>query len=137
MEHHLITVGAFEVNCALVWTPDQREAWVVDPGEDGGTILAALEQRGLTLARILLTHGHIDHIAALDDLSRAIPEAPVQMHAADAAWAFGPLNRLPPYVTVPQRPAALQTVDDDDMIVTGSLRRRCSTPPVILRGASA
>lgn len=129
MEHHLITVGAFEVNCALVWTPDQREAWVVDPGEDGGTILAALEQRGLTLARILLTHGHIDHIAALDDLSRAFPEAPVQMHAADAAWAFGPLNRLPPYLKVPRRPATLQTVDDGDMVVTGALQAKVLHTP--------
>ena len=124
-----MTVGAFEVNCALLWSPGAREAWVIDPGEDAGTILAALRQRDLTLARILLTHGHIDHIAALDDLLRAFPETPVAMHAADAAWAFGPLNRLPPYETVPQIPATLQTVDEGDLIATGALRAKVLHTP--------
>ena len=124
-----MTVGAFEVNCALLWSPGAREAWVIDPGEDAGTILAALRQRDLNLARILLTHGHIDHIAALDDLLRAFPETPVAMHAADAAWAFGPLNRLPPYETVPQIPATLQTVDEGDLIATGALRAKVLHTP--------
>ena len=122
MDYTLITVGAFEVNCALLWSDPAREAWVIDPGEEAGAILDALRRRGLTLARILLTHGHIDHIAALDDLLRAFPETPVAMHAADAAWAFGPANRLPPYLTVPRRPATLQTVDEGDLIVTGALQ---------------
>lgn len=122
MEHLLITVGAFEVNCALLWTPGQPEAWVIDPGEDAAAIFAALERHRLKPARIFLTHGHIDHIAALDDLVRGFPETPVHLHAADAAWAFGPLNRLPPYVTVPRRPAMLRTVDEGDALVTGGLR---------------
>ena len=129
MEYQLMTVGAFEVNCALLWSPGAREAWVIDPGEDAGTILAALRQRDLTLARILLTHGHIDHIAALDDLLHAFPETPVAMHAADAAWAFGPLNRLPPYETVPRLPATLQTVDEGDLIVTGALQAKVLHTP--------
>ena len=124
-----MTVGAFEVNCALLWSPGAREAWVIDPGEDAGTILAALRQRDLTLARILLTHGHIDHIAALDDLLHAFPETPVAMHAADAAWAFGPLNRLPPYETVPRLRATLQTVDEGDLIVTGALQAKVLHTP--------
>ena len=129
MEYRLLTVGAFEVNCALLWSPGTHEAWVIDPGEDAGTILEVLRQRDLTLARILLTHGHIDHIAALDDLLHAFPEAPVHLHAADAAWAFGPLNRLPPYETVPRLPATLQTVDEGDLIVTGALQAKVLHTP--------
>ena len=129
MEYLLITVGAFEVNCAVLWTHGLPEAWVIDPGEDADMILEALRQRELTLSRIILTHGHIDHIAALNDLTRVFPGVPVHMHAADAEWAFGPINRLPPYLTIQQRPATLQAVDEGDMIVTGNLQARVLHTP--------
>ena len=64
MTYSLISVGAFEVNCAII-RGTQNEAWVIDPGEDAAAIIAALQRDALRLARIILTHGHIDHIAAL------------------------------------------------------------------------
>ena len=121
MTYSLISVGAFEVNCAII-RGTQNEAWVIDPGEDAAAIIAALQRDALRLARIILTHGHIDHIAALDGLLAAFPGTPVVLHPDDAAWAFGARNRFPPYNVVPQRPAALAGVADGDVLADGSLR---------------
>lgn len=121
MEYTLITVGAFEVNCAVVWGQGAG-AWVIDPGEDGAAILGELRRRKLSLERIVLTHGHIDHIAALDALLAAFPGTPVAMHADDAAWAFGPQNRFPPYNVVPQRPSSLTSVTEGDRLESGDFQ---------------
>jgi glyoxylase-like metal-dependent hydrolase (beta-lactamase superfamily II) len=121
MTYSLISVGAFEVNCAVV-RGAQDEAWVIDPGEDAAAIIATLRRDKLRLVRIILTHGHIDHISALDGLLAAYPDTPVTLHPDDAAWAFGAMNRFPPYHDVPQRPASLAGAADGDMLADGTLR---------------
>lgn len=62
----LTPVPAFDDN--YLWLLDNgREALVVDPG-DAGPVAAALDARGLTLAGILLTHHHADHVGGVDAL---------------------------------------------------------------------
>lgn len=127
MQHHIISVGAFQVNCVILWEQGP-EAWVVDPGGNAPELLDFMRKRGLKIAEIVLTHGHIDHIAALDALLAAQP-APVRMHAADAAWAFTPLNCLPPYNRVPPPPATLLEVEDGAEIgAAGMTARALHTP---------
>jgi glyoxylase-like metal-dependent hydrolase (beta-lactamase superfamily II) len=65
--------------------PETGGGLLVDPGGDAGEILALC--RDWQVTRILLTHGHMDHTMALDEV-RAALEAPVGVHPADAA-AFG------------------------------------------------
>jgi len=89
----------------VLWQ-DPQAAWVVDPGAEPETILDFLKKNGLAVGLYFLTHGHIDHISALDPLLAAHP-APVHLHEGDASWAFSGLNRFPPYVNVPARPASL------------------------------
>ena len=97
-----ITVGPYEVNCAVVWG-EAKQALIIDPGYDAAGIEAVLEENGLTVAAVLLTHGHADHINALNELYTAHP-APVYLHAADEKWAFGPNNQIPPHYPVPTKP---------------------------------
>ena len=97
-----ITVGPYEVNCAIVWGKEKR-ALIIDPGDDAADIEAVLQDRGLSVAAILLTHGHADHISALFDVWVAHP-VPVYLHTEDEQWAFGESNQIPPHYPVPQKP---------------------------------
>lgn len=82
-----LEVGAFSTNCWVYVFGDDIS--VIDPGGDAETIIAFLEAERLNPARILLTHGHFDHIMALPELHRAFPNAPVAIHRADLA-SVGP-----------------------------------------------
>jgi hydroxyacylglutathione hydrolase len=79
-----LQVGPWPMNCYLVRCQATGEVAVVDPGADAETILAAT---GQALVRcVLLTHGHPDHVGALEEVRQATG-APVGIHPADAqAW---------------------------------------------------
>lgn len=104
MNLELITVGSYEVNCAVVWGK-ARKALILDPGKDAKEIENFLKTNNLQTAAYLLTHGHSDHISALAELHKNHP-APVYLHPADQEWAFGPSNQIQPYYPVPLRPDA-------------------------------
>ncbi|MCP4208935.1 MAG: MBL fold metallo-hydrolase, partial [Shimia sp.] len=91
------------MNCAVIWG-EAKKALIIDPGYDAADIEAVLQENNLTVAAILLTHGHADHINALNELHIAYP-APIYLHADDEKWAFGPNNQIPPYYPVPTKPA--------------------------------
>jgi glyoxylase-like metal-dependent hydrolase (beta-lactamase superfamily II) len=79
----IIPVTPFQQNCALVWDDAMRRATVIDPGGDVEAILQALDGEGLTLERILLTHGHIDHAGGADELRERTGIPVVGPHEAD------------------------------------------------------
>lgn len=73
------------MNCYLLRCPSTGELAIVDPGEDANIILDAVGTA--TSCCLLLTHGHADHVGALEAVRRAL-NVPVGIHPADAA-AFG------------------------------------------------
>ena len=124
-----IITGAYEEVCHLVWG-DAREAIVFDPGYDAEKISQALEKNGLGVAAYVCTHGHADHINALAPLHRERP-APVLMHSADWAWAFEPVNQIPPHYPVPERPepATFLPLDSSSDWNFSGLRFQCLETP--------
>lgn len=84
----------FAENSYLVWRGGASEAFVVDPGFEPDLILEALADRGLTLAAIVCTHGHVDHIAGNADLKRAFPAAPIVVGARDAEFLTDPVVNM-------------------------------------------
>ncbi len=121
MNIKIISVGPYEVNCAVVWG-DAKQALVIDPGFDAADIEAVLKKNGLTVAAILLTHGHADHINALAKLHAAHP-APIYLHAEDERWAFTAANQIPPHYPIPTKPAA-------EILDPTNPPRPAGTPPV-------
>ncbi len=69
------------VNCYVL--SDNGEAAVIDPGAECEKITDYLNEKGYTLKKILLTHGHFDHIGALCDLAEKTG-AKVYVHSGDS-----------------------------------------------------
>jgi hydroxyacylglutathione hydrolase len=87
----IIPVTPFQQNCSLVIDEDTNRAAVVDPGGDLDNIHDAIKQTGVTVERIILTHGHIDHAggaAALAEKLKVPVEGP---HLNDKSF----LDQLP------------------------------------------
>lgn len=77
-----ITVGIFQENCYLYACPVTNEAVIIDPGDEAPRILSRIEELHLIPKYILNTHGHIDHICAIDEVSAVYP-VPLAIHADD------------------------------------------------------
>jgi hydroxyacylglutathione hydrolase len=75
-------VGPLACNCSIVIDPESRSAIVIDPGGDYDLIRARIEEASATLAVILHTHVHLDHLGATAALQRW-SGAPARIHEAD------------------------------------------------------
>lgn len=71
MEYSVLTVTPLQQNCSVVWCPQSRRAAVIDPGGESERILQLAQEQEVAIERILLTHGHIDHVGAAGALARA------------------------------------------------------------------
>ncbi len=65
MQIAAVTVGAYQTNCYIVWQEGRGDCVVIDPGYMPEQILEAVRQRGRSIAAILLTHGHFDHVGGV------------------------------------------------------------------------
>ncbi|HEX8974981.1 MAG TPA: MBL fold metallo-hydrolase [Solirubrobacteraceae bacterium] len=84
----MLTVGPVQENCYIVRAPDSDRAIIIDPGEEAERILETARAAGIeTVAGILLTHTHFDHVGAVAAVARATgapvwcPELEVQVLA--------------------------------------------------------
>ena len=71
LRYKIIPVTPFEQNCSVLWCDATLKAAVVDPGGDVDRILAGVTQLGVSVDKILLTHGHIDHAGGAAALASA------------------------------------------------------------------
>jgi hydroxyacylglutathione hydrolase len=78
----VIQVGPWPMNCYLLTCERSGVSAIIDPGADADKILTAVE--GTRVDKVLITHGHDDHVGALAEV-RAATGAPVCMHPLDAA----------------------------------------------------
>jgi hydroxyacylglutathione hydrolase len=112
----------FAENSYVVWVEGQREAFVIDPGFEPELILDVLRREKLTLAAIVCTHGHVDHIAGNRALKAAFPEAPILIGHGDAPMLADPdLNRSRPYGFDVTSPAADRLVTDGERLTVAGV----------------
>src|SRR6266516_1140874 len=71
MDIRMFTVGPVAENCFLFRQDGAKEAVIVDPGEEAPKLLGAIEELGLELQAILLTHTHFDHVGAVAPVAHA------------------------------------------------------------------
>lgn len=81
----IVPVTPFQQNCTLLWDEATKVGCVVDPGGDVPEILAAIKEVGIRIEKILLTHGHLDHVGGAAELKAALGNVPIEgPHKADA-----------------------------------------------------
>jgi hydroxyacylglutathione hydrolase len=71
LDVEMLTVGQIAENCFLLRKEGSEKALIVDPGEEPERILAAIEEMGVSVEAILLTHCHFDHIGAVAPVAKA------------------------------------------------------------------
>ena len=91
MQFRVIPVTPFQQNCSLLWCERTLKGAVVDPGGDLDAIQAAVARFGVTVDKILLTHGHIDHAGGTADLKRRLGVPIVGPQREESFW----IDQLP------------------------------------------
>ncbi len=117
----IIPVTPFQQNCTLLWNEETMRGAVIDPGGDLPFIRQAIEEAGVTVEKILLTHGHIDHAAGAAELKEALGVAIEGPHREDqflldqlpeSGRGFG----IPARSVMPDR-----WLDQDDQVEVGGM----------------
>jgi len=96
-----ITLTPFQQHTRLLGCEETRRAVCIDPGEETGEIVRAIERLGLDLQAIALTHAHMDHVGGVAALKKLKPEAEIILHAADEPLYFG-LPEQPAWIGIPR-----------------------------------
>ncbi|TJY62337.1 MBL fold metallo-hydrolase [Sinimarinibacterium sp. CAU 1509] len=86
MKAEVIPVTPFEQNCTLIWDPQTLRGALVDAGGEVPRLLDAVRSRGVTLEKLLVTHGHLDHVGVVADLADQL-QLPIEgPHVDDRFW---------------------------------------------------
>ncbi|GIU46861.1 MBL fold metallo-hydrolase [Shewanella sairae] len=91
MKYQLIPVTPFQQNCSLIWCSETMKAAVVDPGGNVERILEEAAKNSVVIEKVLLTHGHIDHVGGAQALAAQLNVPVIGPHKADDYW----LDSLP------------------------------------------
>ena len=86
MRAAIIPVTPLQQNCTLIWCTATMRGAFVDPGGDLPKLRAAVVQTGVTIEKILLTHGHIDHCGEAGTLAKELGVPIEGPHEADRFW---------------------------------------------------
>jgi hydroxyacylglutathione hydrolase len=86
MNYRILTVTQLQENCSLVWCETSGEAALIDPGGEPQRLLQAVDEAGLKLQMVLLTHGHVDHVGAAEQIATQRQVPIIGPHEADAFW---------------------------------------------------
>jgi hydroxyacylglutathione hydrolase len=112
----------FDENTYVVWQPGRTDAVVFDPGLQPELILDVLRDQGLTVAAVVNTHGHADHIGGNAALKEAFPQAPVIIGARDAVMLTdADANLSAPFGFAVTSPPADRTVAEGDVVEAAGL----------------
>jgi hydroxyacylglutathione hydrolase len=122
-----ITVGPFLENCYVIGT--EATGAIIDPGDEATRIALAVEQTGLEISQILVTHAHIDHVGAVAALAEEYA-CPVLMHAeAEPMLRQVPTQAMTMGLRFGKVPTADRYIEDEEILDGGGLRLKSLYTP--------
>ena len=118
----IIESSSFGQNAYIVYFSESKECFIVDAGFDIDQVIKYIKSKELKPVGILVTHGHLDHIAGNEDVKKEWPECNIYVGKEDESKLTDPQGNLSapfgvPFVT----PAADVTLDDGDEIVVAGI----------------
>ena len=96
-----VTVTAFQQHTRILGCEQTRKAVCIDPGDDSEEIVRAIDEHGLALEVIAVTHAHLDHVGGVSALKQLKPAARIMMHQADE-FIYQALPEQPAWIGVPR-----------------------------------
>lgn len=122
MNFEIVPVTHYQQNCSIIWCSDTMQAAIVDPGGDIDQLQSAIERLGVTPVKIILTHGHMDHVGGTAELSQMLGLPIEGPHIDDKFW----IDALPDQAKMMGfEPKAVFTPDrwlkDGDVVSLGKL----------------
>jgi glyoxylase-like metal-dependent hydrolase (beta-lactamase superfamily II) len=116
-----LTVGPFQENCYIVGDEATGTGALFDPGDEAMRIALAVEQTGLDIAQIIITHAHIDHVGAVATLVDEYA-CPVLMHPeAEPMLGQLPSQALMMGLRFGKVPAVDGYIEDEEVVTVGGL----------------
>lgn len=85
----IVPVTEFQQNCTLMWNEENGAGVVIDPGGDVQQIEAAIAETGMHVEKILLTHGHLDHVGGAQELKERLGVQIIGPHIDDKSLCEG------------------------------------------------
>lgn len=123
-----LTVGPFQENCYIIGDETGTGA-VVDPGDEATRIALTVEQTGLDIDKIILTHAHIDHVGAVGELVDEY-SCPVLMHAeAEPMLKQLPTQAMMMGLKFGRAPEVDRYIEDEEVLEIGGLALRSLYTP--------
>ncbi|MBU2911853.1 MBL fold metallo-hydrolase [Vibrio splendidus] len=93
LKYQVVPVTSFSQNCSIVWCDETMEGIVVDPGGDVQQLATIIEELGVKVVNLVLTHGHLDHVGGTVPLAEILNVNIVGPHKADNFWLQGLENQ--------------------------------------------
>ena len=81
---HTLPLGSYQTNCYIVHDDGATSCAVIDPGYDAAAVLAKAASLGLTVDAVLLTHGHFDHVGAVEQI---VEKTGCKLWMAEGDWS--------------------------------------------------
>ncbi len=117
----MLSLGNMDNNCYILGDQSSKHALIIDAPAEAGAVLDVLEEEGLTLKYVLLTHSHYDHIGALDEICD-YTGAEVMIHSFEEDAVNDPTVNLSLYADAPSPSVKVsKTLVDGDVITVGDI----------------
>ncbi|HIF9240673.1 TPA: MBL fold metallo-hydrolase [Photobacterium damselae] len=120
LQYRIVPVTPFQQNCSIVWCDKTNQAAIIDPGGDINVIKQTVQELGLTVTKLLLTHGHLDHVGGTEPLAQELNVPVIGPQKEDIFWLQG-LPRQSEMFGFPMTEAfdPAQWLEDGDTVTVG------------------